>query len=153
MDFDLDRARISIPTLLSAIAVALSLIFVGFEIRQNTAAQRSGTIEGIAGQRIEFNIATWTDDQMPGLLRRLREGAVAADFTPDDVQKIRVWYITYLRIQESAYRQVAVGVIGEDDYNISGPIHEFAFLKEQWPTLQLNFEQGFIDFMEAKAFR
>jgi hypothetical protein len=149
----LERARISIPNLLSAIAVALSLIFVGFEIRQNTAAQRSGTIEGIASQRIEFNTATWTDDQMPGLLRRLREGAVAADFTPDDVQKIRVWYITYLRIQESAYRQVAVGVIGEDDYNISGPILEFAFLKEQWPTLQLNFEQGFIDFMEAKVFR
>jgi len=64
-----------------------------------------------------------------------------------------VWYMTYLRIQESAYRQVAVGVIGKDDYNVSGPILTFPFLREQWPTLQLNFEQDFIDFLEAEVFR
>jgi len=149
----LEKSRISIPNLLSAIAVALSLIFVGFEIRQNTAAQRSATIEGIANQRIELLNATWTHDWMPGLLRRLREGALAADFTPDETTRARLWYVTYLRIQESAYRQVVVGVIGEDDYNISGPILGFPFLKEQWPTLQLNFERGFIDFIEEKALR
>ena len=138
---------------LGFLAVVASLVFVGFEIRQNTAAQRSAAIEGIANQRVEFNTAIWTDDRMPGLLRRLREGAVAADLTPDDVQRIRVWYMTYLRIQESAYRQVAVGVIGKDDYNVSGPILTFPFLREQWPTLQLNFEQDFIDFLEAEVFR
>ena len=150
----MEKARISVPNLLSATAVVLSLLFVGFEIRQNTAAQRSATIEGIASQRIEFNTATWSDDRMPGLLRRLRQGAVSADFTPDETEKqLRTWCITYLRIQESAHRQVVVGVIGEDDYNISGPLFGFPFLKEQWPTLQLNFEQAFIDFLETKVFR
>ena len=138
---------------LGFVGVMASLVFVGFEIRQNTAAQRSATIEGIANQRVEYNTAIWTDDRMPGLLRQLREGAVAADFTPDDTQRIRVWYVTYLRIQESAYRQVAVGVIGEDDYNISNPTLAFPFLREQWPTLQLAFQQDFIDFLEAEVFR
>ena len=149
----MEKARLSLPNLLSAIAVALSLIFVGFEIRQNTAAQRSATIEGIANQRIALMNATWTDDRMPRLLRRLREGALAADFTPDEIQRARLWYVTYLRIQESAYYQRAVGVIGVDDYNVSGPVMRFPFLREQWPTLQENFKQGFVDFLETKVFR
>ena len=150
----MEKARISIPNLLSAVAVALSLIFVGFEIRQNTDAQRSAAIAAIADQRIQLNTATWMDDRMPGLILRLREGAVAADFTPDETARVRLWLITYLRIQESANRQVVVGVIGEDDYNaFSNPIFGWPFLREQWPTLQANFEQGFINFLDTEVFQ
>jgi len=132
--------------------VTLSLVFVGYQIRQNTAAQTSATIEGIANQRVEFNVATWTDSEMPHLVRRFNEGAVSAEFTADEVQKGRLWLLTYLRIVEAAYRQVRVGVIGEDQTlrTFSSSIFAWPFFGEQWPILQQNFEPGFVSFFEAE---
>ena len=139
------------PNLLSATAVALSLTFVGFEIRQNTAAQQSAAIEGITSQRVEFYIASFTDDRIPDLVLRVREGAVAADFSPVETQTLRLWFVAYLRIVESAHRQVGVGVIGEDALNtFASPILGWALFTEQWPTLQLSFEPGFIEFIETE---
>ena len=98
----------SLTNLVSALAVALSLVFVGFEIRQNTVAQQSATLEGIFSQRNDFTLATLADDGMVSLLRRLNEGAAAAELTADEVQKGRIWLLTFLRILESAERQVGI---------------------------------------------
>ena len=148
----MDKTRVSIPSLLSAVAVVISLTFVGFEVRQNTAAQQSAMIEGFTGQRVEFYIASFTDDRIPALLLKAREGgAVAADFTPAETQALRLWYIAYLRIVESAHRQVGVGVIGEDALNtFASPILAWPFFTEAWPTLQLSFEPSFIEFLETE---
>ncbi len=149
----MDKTRVSIPNLLSAAAVLAGLIFVGYEIRQNTDTQRAAAIEGIAMQRVELNIATMTDDRLPGLLDRIGEGALAADFTREEATRIRVYYITFLRIQESAERLIRVGVMRREDYNAtSNPLFGFPFLHEQWPRLQLYFEQDFIDFLETEVF-
>ncbi len=146
-----DKARVSIPSLLSAVAVVISLTFVGFEIRQNTAAQQSAMIEGITSQRVEFNIASFADDRIPDLVLRAREGAVAADFSPVETQTLRLWFIAYLRIVESAHRQIGVGVIGEDALNtFASTILGWPLFTEQWPTLQLSFEPGFIEFLEPE---
>jgi len=149
----LDKSRVSIPNLLSAAAVLAGLIFVGYEIRQNTIAQRAAAIDGIAMQRVELNIATMTDDRLPGLLNRIVEGALAADFTPEEATRTRVYYITFLRIQESAERLIRVGVMRREDYNVSSnPLFGFPFLHEQWPRIQPYFEQDFIDFLETEVF-
>ncbi len=108
-------------------------------------------IEGITSQRVEFNIASFTDDRIPDLVLRAREGAVAADFSPVETQTLRLWFVAYLRIVESAHRQVGVGVIGEDALNtFASPILGWALFTEQWPTLQLSFEPGFIEFLETE---
>ena len=147
----MDKARVSIPSLLSAVAVVISLTFVGFEVRQNTAAQQSAMIEGITSQRVEFNIASFTDDRIPDLVLRARKGALPADFTPVENQALRLWFVTYLRIVESAHRQVGVGVIGEDALNtFASPILAWPFFTEAWPTLQLSFEPSFIEFLETE---
>jgi len=149
----LDKSRVSIPNLLSAAAVLAGLIFVGYEIRQNTIAQRAAAIDGIAMQRVELNIATMTDDRLPGLLGRVLEGALAADFTAEEATRLRVYYITFLRIQESAERLIRVGVMRRENYNVSSnPLFGFPFLHEQWPRIQLYFEQDFIDFLETEVF-
>ena len=149
----MDKTRVSIPNLFSTAAVLAGLIFVGYEIRQNTDTQRAAAIEGIAMQRVELNIATITDDRLPGLLDRIVEGALAADFTREEATRIRVYYVTFLRIQESAERLIRVGVMRREDYNASSnPLFGFPFLHEQWPRLQLYFEQDFVDFLETEVF-
>jgi hypothetical protein len=98
--------RTGLRDAVAATGVILSLLFVGYEIRQNTAAQQSSTIEGLLDQRVELTIAAWTDSDMTRVIRRLREGALGADLTPDDLQRGRLFLITYARILEGAWRQV-----------------------------------------------
>lgn len=144
-----ERRRRAWREAIAAVGVILSLLFVGYEIRQNTSAQRSATLEGIANQRTEFNLAIWTDDRMPGLLLKLRNGALAADFTEEETQRLRVLYVHYLRIFEGAYRQVGVGVIEPDDASFFSA----AFLEEQWPTLRAGFEPAFAQFIQEEFLR
>ena len=148
------KPRSSLTNLVSALAVALSLVFVGFEIRQNTVAQQSSTIEGVFSQRNDFNLATLTDDGMVSLLRRLYEGATSAEFTPDEIQKGRLWLVTFLRIIESAERQVAIGVLERsqvlDTFESIRPVAALPFFQEQWPTLRRNFAPDFISYLEAE---
>ncbi len=149
----MEKTRVSIPNLLSAAAVLAGLIFVGYEIRLNTIAQRAAAIDGIAMQRVELNVATITDDRLPGLLRRIREGALEADLTTDEQARVRIYYVTFLRIQENAERLIRLGVMEREDYNSSSnPLFGFEFLHEQWPTLKLNFEQRFGGFLETEVF-
>ena len=118
------------------------LIFVGYEIRQNTQAQQSATLEGIANQRIQLNLTTLTDDRMLGLMSRLRAGEIGTDFTLEETQAARLFFVTYLRIVEGANRQVDLQVISREDLGtlFSSSIFSYAFLREHWPSLQANFE-------------
>ncbi len=151
----MDKTRVSIPNLLSAAAVVAGLIFVGYEISQNTQAQQSATLEGIANQRIELNLTAMTDDRLLGLIARMRVGEVGTDFTPVETQAARFFLINYLRIIEGAYRQVALRVIGRDDLRtlFSSNIFSWAFLRDQWPSLQVSFEPGFIELIEVEFLR
>lgn len=124
------------------------------EIRQGTVAQ-SATIEGIFSQRIELSIATTMDDGTINLLRRLNDGATADEFTPDEVQKGRMWILTCLRIIESAERQTRLGALDPQEVlntfsSTSNVATSWPFFMEAWPTLQGNFAPDFISYVESQ---
>ena len=73
-------------------------------------------------------------------------------FTTEQTQRLRLYLVTYLRIVEGAYRQSVLGVIEQDHYIFTSRIFSWAFLTDQWPTLQLNFEQSFVEFLETQIF-
>ena len=133
----------------AATGVILSLLFVGYEIRQNTAAQQSATIEGLLDQRVELTIAAWTDSDMTRVVRLLREGALGEDLTPDDLQRGRLFLITYIRILEGAWRQVSLGVVDDETYDFfsRGGVQAWPFFHEQWPSLTGSFDPRFVEFL------
>ena len=69
---------------LPALGVVASLVFVGFEIRQNTAAIRGAAIQGMSAESIEYLTAFATDERIPDLVRRTVEGALPEDFLPEE---------------------------------------------------------------------
>ena len=78
----------SLANLASALAVALSLVFVGFEIRQNTVAQQSATLEGVFSQRNDFNLATLADD---GMVSLAYDPGIAAVFSMGEITDVDLW--------------------------------------------------------------
>lgn len=67
---------------LGLLAVVVSLGFVGFEIRQNTAAVEITAFQSL-GELLHRSTAQLADDPGPALTLRLRNGALPDYFTPE----------------------------------------------------------------------
>ena len=130
-------------------AVVASLAFVGFEVRQNTAAVESAAFQALSELQIQITLEMATDPGMPPLIVRLREGALPEDFTPEEDQRLRIWYFAYIRVVEAAYRQVGVGAVGDDTYSAlwTGLLVQ-DYLPAAWPSMRYNLDPTFADFFE-----
>jgi hypothetical protein len=114
------------------------MVFVGMEIRQNTTAVESATRQGLSEQLTDINLAVLTDEQMPGILLRLRSGALSTDFTGEENQRARLFYFTYIRLINNAYQQVGLGVLDEQLYaQLPAGFWSYPYIDAEWPSNEL----------------
>jgi hypothetical protein len=133
---------------LAAVGVMLSLVFVGYEIRQNTQVSWAAAIQGATDQSLQTILAWSEDEQAVTLLGRLLNGEVPSNFTNYENTKPRLIYLAALRVAESRYRQSMLGIL-EDPTILAGPA---AFLRapylfERWdrlkPAVSADFAEDF----------
>ena len=131
---------------IGVIVVVASLGFVGFEIRQNTAAVESTAFQSLNELTIQTNLEL-LNDPGPELLLRLRGGALPVDFTPEEDQRVRMVYFAFIDILNAAYHQVRVGVLAEDVYPMFWPgLLSFDYIREAWPSMAYSYDPEFADF-------
>jgi len=134
--------------------VVASMVFVGWEIRQNTTAVESATRQGLSEQLTDINLAVLTDEQMPSILLRLRSGALSTDFTGEENQRARLFYFTYIRLINNAYQQVELGVLDEQLYaQLPGGFWSYPYIDAEWPSMSSSFEPSFGEFFEREFLR
>ena len=139
---------------LGFLAVVASMVFVGLEIRQNTTAVESATRQGLSEQLTDINLAVLTDEQMPGILLRLRSGALSTDFTGEENQRARLFYFTYIRLIDNAYQQVGLGVLDEQLYaQLPAAFWSYPYIGAEWPSMSPGFEPSFAEFFEQQFLR
>ena len=79
------------PALLEGIGLAgvvASLIFVAMEVRQANQIGRLEALQSMATDWMSFGLEVATSETLPGLLARVYQGAVMADF--DDAENVRI---------------------------------------------------------------
>ena len=141
----MDKTRATVPQLLSAVAVVLSLLFVGFEIRQNTAAQRAESRQGLADASREFTLTIATDAEARrvwyGMFSpELFEGREAPQFTFSDSIHARTLMFTNMRNVENVFLQSLEGVIDEsvlNTYNFTSATYHAPFFATLWGRIPL----------------
>lgn len=80
-----------IAQFLSASAVVVGLVFVGYELRQNTAMMRGATMQAISDKYVDYVIAL--ADSIPAdLMRRVHSGETTDDFTPVENTQISIMF-------------------------------------------------------------
>ena len=99
--------------LLAAAGVVVSLIFVGYEIRQNTAVARSAAAQAFTQQIIDINAIIVSGD-MPQINARLEAGGKRADFTPEEQFILDINLISLVRVWESLFRSVQEGIVEQE---------------------------------------
>ena len=98
---------------LAALGVIASMIFVGLEIRQNTAVARMVAAQTFTQQQLDLNQVIMTEGY-PELNTRMIEGALRQDFSSGDQLRLDATNLSVIRIWESLYRSVQLGIQDEE---------------------------------------
>ena len=140
----------------SAIAVVLSLVFVGWEIRQNTQAQKAQTRQELANSSREWVMAAAS---MPHLYTAYRDifedpdttrmgGARSGiPYTREDTIAARAMIHANLRNVENVYLQTLEGVVDRSvltTYGFQGAIWHSRAFTAYWLTRRQLFDSAFV---------
>jgi hypothetical protein len=136
--------------------VIASLIFVGFEVRQNTAAVRGATYQSIADASLEQVRWFADNERLLGFRARVEQGALEADFTREENLLQGADYIMTIRRIENIFVQVREGLVGEEAILRFRPSQEYfesSYFREFWtlwgpqlePQFRAYFEREFLD--------
>jgi hypothetical protein len=134
------------------LGVIATLIFVAFEVRQNTQVSRAASIQAMADASIQIALAWANDDEGLALLNQVFNGAVPSDLTPMENAKLRMYYVAALRSAESRYRQIELGLLPEGDAWVGGSaaIYSAQYAAAYWPVLRSTIAADFAAYMEGE---
>ena len=139
---------------LGVLGVIGSLVFVGLEVRQNTAVARAAAYHSFMTEVHAQNARVATDDRLAGLLVRVyMEDAATEDFTPEEQIRLREHLLGLVRVWEGLYRSVSEGLLDEEDLRIvaRGGALSNRFFRELWPAIRPQFSEGFVAFLEPQV--
>ena len=141
--------RIDVLEIVGIILVVLSLIFVGYEIRQNTIAARATAYQaiGIAGAA---TLDSWAHDEQLWRLQRKKP----EDMNANDWERFALKMKVFARLGETVHLQVEQGLLPPDAMERLGYRGWVEFLKYPktaciWPLIRLEVGTSFREFVEA----
>ena len=134
---------------LAAAGVILSLGFVAFEVRQNTRAVRSQTLQAIAEQAAELSLV---GVESPELRTAFQKGWSGTPLTSNEATALGWFYAATMRVTENRFRQFQLGILDESTLQEIGghaPAFRNPFFKEWWPTRRFQFSPDFVEYVES----
>ena len=95
----------------AAFGVIASLIYVGFQVRQNTRATSGNAIAQVASEAQQNLVAVSQDDVLASAVSKALEGG---ELSPIERTKLFYWFSSLLRGVESHILQVRLGTLPAD---------------------------------------
>ena len=140
-----------VAEIVGLLGLIASLTFVGMEIRQNTVAVQSATIQAVSDQAMQLTLAMATDDQLPRLVHEMRQGgATQATLDTEDYLRLRLVVVAGLRRQENLFQQVQNGVLPPESLqNVSFSFYQNPFVRELWVTDRQYFDADFAQYWDG----
>ncbi len=136
---------------LAALGVVFSLVFVGYEIRQNTAAQRAQTRQALADGSRELVLTIGADPHLTriygGVFRLPSDTISRGVLTRLDTLQANTVMFANMRNVENVFLQVQEGVIDRsvlDTYAFTSPRFRSATFAEWWQGRRQQFDTAFV---------
>ncbi len=137
----------------TALGVILGLLFVGVEIRANTAAVQGATLQAISDQSMGLSMQFVTDEHLVRLMPQILEDSlVPSDFGPDDRYRLNAAYGAILRVGENRFQQTALGTVpesGVEQFGRQSSLYSTPYLRAIWPSIRNTLSEGFVQYLEA----
>jgi hypothetical protein len=132
------------------LAIVVSLVFVGLEVRQNTNAVKSTVLDSSAQASYDAIVLLIENENL-----RKAQAAVDGPAPDENRQLMSLYYAALLRIQLNRFMQTRLGVIDEDTVSVVGGIggiYNNPSFREYWSKRRDNYDPEFISYMEDRVF-
>jgi hypothetical protein len=142
--------------LLAATGVIASLVFVGLELQQNTAALRAQTRQGLADRNADVIYAVAENPELARAwtLMWQRDGLMGDSLTMADSAQARWGMWGMLRFVEHAFLQVEEGVLPQSSLDGYGFRQNNNFITPEfasfWEDVRARFDTRFVSAFEAE---
>ena len=136
--------------LIGLFGVISSLVFVGVEIRQNTAAVKGATHQTVAEQINELTLTIASDERLAKIVSSMyNDNKQRADMSSEDQLSLDFLLLTGYRRVENIYLQYKNGLLTEDAFSRIGMgIYRTKLVREVWEERKGDFEKDFVIFFE-----
>ena len=138
-----------VSEIISAAAVVVSLIFVAFQVKDNTAAIRSSTYDGILSDHIEWRLTIATHPELGAAILKLDN----SDTDMNDLERKNAEraYQALFQIYERAYFARKYETLGDSEWaRYEKPICRFAsFMDDVDAQLGRLLTAEFVGFMKS----
>jgi len=127
-----------------------SLIFVGVEVRQNTAEIRGSTHQSVSEQINELYLTIAEDERLSKLVSEMMENSnLRKNLSPSDQISLDFVILTGLRRVENIYLQYLDGILSGDAFDRIGMnFYRRQYAKETWEKYKGGFDSNFVAFFE-----
>ena len=136
-----------------AIAVVASLLYVGRQVKDGTAAVRGERLHAITDSLVKAYTEMARSERLCSLIDRFsRQHARVDDFDPVDLVAVRLLMQASLRIQEDIFRQVAERTISPGSIDLLGSTswNSLPIMNDLWPALKVNYAPDFVESIENR---
>ena len=143
-------------SILANIGVIAGILFLGFEIRQNTLISRGVAVQSISEQVNDWQIEMASNDDWMRITVFLSDGGSYAELSAEDRMRYRYVVMPTVRIMENRYRQVLLGIIAPSELEVGGGKanniwYRSAHFIEFWRAddMKNRWSPDFVEFMET----
>tara|TARA_A100001011_G_scaffold279430_1_gene289363 strand:+ start:2081 stop:2536 length:456 start_codon:yes stop_codon:yes gene_type:complete len=128
-----------------------SLVFVGVEVRQNTAEIRGSTHQSVSEQINELYLTIAEDERLSRLVSEMMENSnLRKNLSSKDQISLDFVVLTGLRRIENIYLQYLDGILSNDAFDRIGmSFYRIQYAKEAWEKYKGGFDSDFVTFFEA----
>jgi hypothetical protein len=136
-----------------AIAVVASLLYVGRQVKDGTAAVRGERLHAITSLLTVTYREFADSERICSLIDRFTaQSARADDFDPVDLVAVRMLMLAALRIQEDVFRQVAEKTLSPESMDLLGnnTWGSLPVMHDLWPSIKVNFAPDFVECFENR---
>jgi len=136
--------------IVGVIAIVLSLIFVAYELRQNTLMMRAQINQSRTEVAVSEQQATYNSDYIPDLIVKIDSGE---PLTEQEMLRYRTYLRAFLRNQDNAYWQFRQGLLDENiprsiRYGVREVIGKRKIGIEVWDGQKSTYTDEFVKFVD-----
>jgi hypothetical protein len=144
-----------VSQIVGAVAVVLSLIFVGVSIQQNTRAVRLSTAQNFQADFRQHELVTAQSSDLADIMYRIDQ---SLEVTPVEAERARAFSSAILRAWANAYFQHENGVLDRELWEgqarrMARTWARFQAIKDLWADDKDMFEPGFVAFVDKNVAR
>jgi hypothetical protein len=152
VDWDIISA---IAESISALAVIISLVYVGTQIRQNTTASKAATIQRWAETSAIEKQAIFESREFAELIARGMTDPGSWDGT--DRLRVNLWLVQFFNTFEFLYLQLLLGTIDKTFFESKLPAYtrflQHRFVREFWDSELSTFDPRFKSYVEMELLK